>query len=333
MNPKISIIVPVYNVEKYIAKCIQSLLDQTYKNFEAIIVDDGSPDNSIKIAKELVGNDSRFVFLEKENGGLSSARNFGLDHVTGDYIAFLDSDDYLAADCFEKVIDLFVCDKELDVVLFGYNWVDEYGQIMDLFMPNLELYYQRKDFLLSTECINYSACNRMYRASVWDNSRFVDGILYEDKEIMPKILYRKNISILNEYLYYYLQRSGSIMNSYSRQKSVSSVLYIYDKYLDFLITEQLYERYKDYYGKSYIKFCFYRQISMLLAFSDSYVEDSKYLMKQLDRNMITNKKIIRLFGMCSKVTLSLLMFKVSPRLLRSLHAVQQKIKSVLKFNQ
>ena len=93
-----SVIVPVYNVEKYIEKCIQSLLDQTYHKFEALIIDDGSVDRSIEIAKQLVKDDPRFLFFKKENGGLSSARNCGLDHATGDYIALLDSDHYCAND-------------------------------------------------------------------------------------------------------------------------------------------------------------------------------------------------------------------------------------------
>ena len=88
MTPLVSIIIPVYKVEKYIEKCMQSLLDQTYDNFEALVVDDGSPDSSITLAKELVGNDSRFIFFEKENGGQGSARNLGLDHAKGEYIAF-----------------------------------------------------------------------------------------------------------------------------------------------------------------------------------------------------------------------------------------------------
>lgn len=333
ISPIVSIIVPVYNVEKYITKCIQSLLGQTYTSFEAIIVDDGSVDNSIKIAKELVGNDPRFIFLEKKNGGLSSARNFGLEHVTGDYIAFLDSDDYLAVDCFEKVMGYFICDKELDVILFGYNWIDENHNMIGRFMPDLDQYLSKQDILLAEEYINYSVWSKIYRKEIWHNQSFVEGLLYEDKEIIPALLYKRKLHVIGEHLYFYLQRSGSIMNSYSRQKSVSSVLYIYDKYLEFLASEQLYEQYKYYYEKSYIKFCFYRQVSMLLSFSDSYVQDGKYLMKQLDSNMVTNKKIIRSFGICSKVTLSLLAFKASPILVKFLYVIQQKIKLVVKFNQ
>ncbi|WP_077925984.1 glycosyltransferase family 2 protein [Wohlfahrtiimonas larvae] len=332
-NALVSIIVPVYNVEKYITKCIQSLLDQTYKNFEAIIVDDGSLDNSIQIAKSLVGDDSRFIFLEKENGGQGSARNIGIDHATGQYISFLDSDDYFSHDFLKKMLDPLQKNAFIDITMCGYQRVKEDGSIIDSFMPNITYYKNNKDILLSYEYINYGVCNKVYRMEVWNNYRFNTAITYEDKEILPIVIHNCSLHLIDEYLHFYVYRKGSTMNTYSRQKSVSSVLYIYDKYLEFLTTEKLYEQYKDYYEKSYIKFCFYRQISMLLSFSDSYVQDSKYLMKQLDLNIIANKKIIRLFGMCSKVTLSLLMFKVSPRLLKSLYAVQQKIKSVLKFNQ
>lgn len=329
----ISIIIPVYNVEKYITKCIQSLLDQTYTTFEAIIVNDGSVDNSIKIAKELVGNDPRFIFLEKENGGQGSARNMGINYSKGQYLAFLDSDDYFRNDFLKKMLGPLQENTDIDIAICGYHRIKDDGSVIDSFMPDIAQYKNTNDILLSYEYINYGICNKVYRSDIWKNYHFNTEITYEDKEILPMVIYNSSLYLIEEYLHFYVYRKGSTMNSYSRQKSVSSVLYIYDKYLDFLITEQLYEHYKDYYERSYIKFCFYRQISMLLSFSDSYVGDSKYLMKQLDRNMITNKKIIRLFGMCSKVTLSLLIFKASPKLLKSLHAVQQKIKSALKFNQ
>ena len=104
-EPLISIIVPVYNVEKYLKKCLDSILSQTYKNFEVIIVNDGSPDNSQKIIDEYKKKDKRIIVLEKENGGLSSARNYGIEHANGKYISFVDADDYIEKDYVEKLYD------------------------------------------------------------------------------------------------------------------------------------------------------------------------------------------------------------------------------------
>ena len=100
----VSIIIPVYAVENFIEKCLLSILKQTYKNFQCIVVDDGSPDNSITIGKKVVSDDERFEFLSKNNGGLSDARNFGLKYVKGDYICFLDSDDYYSEYFIEEML-------------------------------------------------------------------------------------------------------------------------------------------------------------------------------------------------------------------------------------
>lgn len=106
----ISIIVPVYKVEKYLDKCVESIVEQTYKNLEIILVDDGSPDNCPAMCDEWAKKDSRIKVIHKKNGGLSSARNAGLDGCTGDYIYFLDSDDYIADNCIEMLFNAIVSD-------------------------------------------------------------------------------------------------------------------------------------------------------------------------------------------------------------------------------
>ena len=325
----ISIIIPVYNVEKYIAKCIQSLLDQTYKNFEAIIVDDGSPDNSIKIAKELVGNDSRFVFLEKENGGLSSARNFGLDRVTGDYIVFLDSDDYYEVEALERIIGYFKVNPTIDILLFGFNIVDESHNLLRKTSRNF-LQYSKKDILLSEEIISYSVSDKAYRREVWNNIRFVDGIIYEDKQIMPLLLYNNKFGMLDASLYNYLQRAGSIMHSYDRVRSLNSIKYIYQTYYDFLVSEQIYEQYIDYYQKSYIKFCFFTQLHIILNYSKEYGVDCQYLYKQLDHKIITYSNINKYYGLFSKQGIIFGLFKLSPHLVRIIKLIHEKLFHFLK---
>ena len=121
MDYLISIIIPVYKVEAYIEKCMRSLLEQTYTNFEVLVVDDGSPDSSIKLAKSVVADDPRFLFFEKENGGIGTARNLGLDNAKGDFITFLDSDDSYTPDMLYIVNEELSDDTSIDVLAFGMN--------------------------------------------------------------------------------------------------------------------------------------------------------------------------------------------------------------------
>ena len=123
MNYKVSIIVPVYNVEKYIHKCIVSILSQTYKNLEIILVDDGSPDNCGKICDEYASNDNRIIVIHQKNGGLSAARNAGLNISTGNFIVFVDSDDYLENSAIEDCIH-YIKINSCDILIF--NWYNVY---------------------------------------------------------------------------------------------------------------------------------------------------------------------------------------------------------------
>ncbi|WP_158076834.1 glycosyltransferase family 2 protein [Wohlfahrtiimonas populi] len=325
-----SIIIPVYKVEKYITKCIQSLLDQTHQNFEVLLVDDGSPDNSIEIARKLVGNDSRFIFLEKENGGQASARNLGLDHAKGECISFLDSDDYFENSFLEKIFAVFKAQPNIDIVICGYQQVEENGDVIKKFMPVLNPDHEREDVLFAYENIDYNVWNKVYRRSVWENQRFIEGIIYEDKEILPRLLYKKQLYLLEEYLCCYVRREGSTMNSYAREKSVSSVLFIYREYKRFLESHYIYEQHCDYYQKAYIRFCFFRQLYMISSFSANYVDDCAYLMNRLDNTLITNSYVKQYYGLFSKQFISLILFKISPRLFKVIYELQQSMMKVIK---
>lgn len=216
MEKLISVIVPVYNVEKYIHRCVDSILAQTYTNLEIILVDDGSPDNCPAICDEYAKKDSRIKVIHKENSGLSSARNAGLDIATGDYIGFIDSDDYIASDMYKKLYKSII-ENDSDMAICNYEFVNEQGKSLNNNMPVPNGVYSAKEALAFLQIDNYgafvSACNRLFSKNLFDNFRFPIGKLNEDNFTAYQLIYRcGNIVMLSEPLYSYLQHSDSIMH-------------------------------------------------------------------------------------------------------------------------
>ncbi|MBO4894987.1 MAG: glycosyltransferase [Clostridia bacterium] len=214
-SKKISIIIPVYKVEKYLQRCLDSVISQTYKNLEIILVDDGSPDNCGRICDEYAEKDDRIRVIHQENGGLSAARNAGLDIAIGDYIGFVDSDDYVARDMYEKLYNVLI-ENDADEAICNYEFIDE-------FENELKYYSPIKDEVLSgAEAIiklNYEyhwyylvAWNKLYKKSVFEGERFPVGKVCEDNFIVHKLFYKcRKIVTLSEKLYFYTQRKDSIM--------------------------------------------------------------------------------------------------------------------------
>ena len=204
---KISVIVPVYNVEKYLRRCLDSLVNQTFKDFEVILVNDGSPDNSQSIIDEYQSKYPFIKSLKKENGGMSSARNMGLDNAVGEYIAFVDSDDYVEVFFLEKLYNRAI-ETNSDVVICNYHALnEEESRTINChmnFSPE-----DKKEYLLSPPMV----WNKLIKKEVMDKIRFREGIFYEDLDICVRMLPLINkISFVDEPLYnYYLQQSGSIM--------------------------------------------------------------------------------------------------------------------------
>lgn len=322
-SPKVSVIIPVYGVEKYIEKSIQSLLDQSYTNFEAIIVDDGSPDNSIAIAKKLVRNDPRFIFLEKENGGQSSARNMGLEYVTGEYIAFLDPDDYLDKKCFQKVIEVLIKSPAAEIVLFGHSLVDESGNILHRFIPDLEGYKQKKDYLLSEKTIDYSIWSKIFKKDIFKNYRFVNGLLYEDKHLVVQLLLNREIKSISRTLYFYVQRSGSTMNSYN-PNCIRDYTYIYNSFKKFLEENNLFFNNYEYYCRSYLLECHLSLIVQLAKYSPNYKKDCIELKEKANQSCISWKSIFQNLSVFSMQFWAVAIFKVSPKLFRILILLKSK---------
>lgn len=211
-NPKISIIVPVYKVEKFLSECVSSILTQSFRDFELVLVDDGSPDECPQMCDKYSLNDPRVVTFHKKNGGMSSARNFGLDHAKGRYIMFVDSDDLLAEDALERLYNEIIT-TNADVVLGRiirfdaksgksrpYTHLEDYKEMSGK---------QTLEMLLKGNPLNISVCGGMYKREVWDEVRMPVGYVCEDWYIMPDIYLQKDIAVVFLPMLVYLYRDNA----------------------------------------------------------------------------------------------------------------------------
>ena len=224
MNDLISIIIPVYNVEKYIEKCIQSVLQQTYENLEIIIVDDGSPDSSPEICKKYVQKDSRIKLFHKQNGGLSDARNYGLEHAHGRYVYFLDSDDYIIKDAIEQLYQPIAGkDNEISVMNFYTVWKDKKEINKNIILGE----FNQKEallYLLQGKISNY-AWDKLYPIELWKDIKFPVGKIFEDTRTTYKVFNKaKRVKTLDYAGYCYVQRPGSITDNdkYNRTEVIEA---------------------------------------------------------------------------------------------------------------
>ena len=217
---KVSIIVPVYNVEKYLAKCLDSLVNQTLEDLEIIVVDDGSRDNSKQIIDEFQTKyPDKIKSFVKENGGLSDARNFGLDRAGGDYIGFVDSDDYVTAEMFEEMYSL-AQKYDAEMVICNLQKVDENGKIIQKLtqVPNMpEKIDLAKNFSVFSD-LGYFACNKLFRKELFENKRFKKGVHFEDIQLVPQLLLGcKILAQTQNYHYQYLERQDSITKTHTEK--------------------------------------------------------------------------------------------------------------------
>ena len=214
--PEISIIVPVYKVEKYLDRCVKSILDQTYTDFELILVDDGSPDNCPAMCDAWAEKDNRIRVVHKENGGLSSARNAGLDIMKGEYVTFVDSDDAIRSDSL-YALKYAIDQCHADISIADVERLNE-GEAVPI--PKEVLDVEAISGIeacekIYQEAVKYvTACNKLYHRNLFDNLRFPLGKIHEDEFITYKLYYKaERVAVISDKLYYYYTVPGSIMNS------------------------------------------------------------------------------------------------------------------------
>lgn len=216
---KISIIVPIYNMETYLERCVDSILKQTYSNLEIILVDDGSSDSSPKMCDQYAVKDPRIKVVHKTNGGLSSARNAGLDNATGDYIGFVDSDDYISTDMYNVLVGRLE-ESDCDIANAMYVRADENGNTFPSRVPhNTDTEISSEQFVreLMLHTGDVSVCTKLFRAEIFNGIRFPEGKLNEDLLFMLEVFTKVNkVAFAAHVGYYYFVRSGSTSSGYGK---------------------------------------------------------------------------------------------------------------------
>jgi glycosyltransferase involved in cell wall biosynthesis len=321
----ISVIVPIYKVEKYLKKCIDSIINQTYRNLEIILVDDGSPDYCGEICDDFKLKDERVVVIHKENGGLSDARNVGLDIAKGKYIMFVDSDDYIAENMVYKLYST-LRENNADMSLCGHIYVDEngnlvnsHGEIKDEVISGTDALKKNIDGEICT-----ALWSKLYRTNLFQTIRFPFGKLYEDKFTTHLIFGKcKRVSCVSDRLYFYLQRNGSIMWNTRNKVSIKRLDEV-DAYLEYSLYLKTASIENVYIRKAYFKsiFIFAYVFFNILNPSKSEViklEETRKLLKK-NRKLGKGSSIIK-----KTYTIIVLYFpNISRLMLRIIYKIKNK---------
>ena len=228
MKPDISIIVPVYNTEKYVQSCLNSLIKQTHEAIEIIVVNDGSNDESLARCKEMAKKDSRIKIFTKTNGGLSDARNYGINKAEGKYLGFVDSDDYISENMYESLLS-GITYNNADIAVAAINQVDEIGNILKtrLIDGNEKLLtrYDGMEELLFSQRISNSVCNKLFKRELFDEIRFPIGKLYEDEYVTYRVFDKaQKIYICTNAFYFYRYNEASITHCKFSEKEFDRII-------------------------------------------------------------------------------------------------------------
>ena len=222
---KISVIVPVYNAEQFLKKCIDSILNQTYNNIELILVDDGSLDNSLSICEEYSKKDRRVKVLHKVNGGVSSARNIGLEHASGDLISFIDADDALENDMYEYLLKIME-ESNADISHCGYKRLNESDEVLNEFFGTGEIilldFTTTLEYMFQGKKFNCGLWNKLYKSEVISNVRFDESLKNNEDILFNGLVFQNARKIVfgDETKYLYYEHSSSACNTLSSEQQI-----------------------------------------------------------------------------------------------------------------
>ena len=283
---KLSVIVPVYNVEEYIYNALDSLVRQTLKDIEIIVVDDGSKDNSSKIVKDFQKKYKNIEYYKKKNGGLSDARNYGIKYARGEYIAFLDSDDYISYDAYEKMYNK-AKEKDYDIVTCDVEYVYQFKTKIIKTTPKKDTKNIRKTML----DIYPAAWNKIFKRTLFDNNiLFKKGVWFEDVEFIYRILpYVKSIGVVHKPFNKYVQRSGSITRTVN--KKIYDYVYNMNGLVDYYKENDLYNKYQKELEYVYVRYVYATFIKSVLRYDyKDYLEALDFAIMNVKKNFPNYKK-------------------------------------------
>lgn len=284
INKKVSIIIPIYNVEKYLDKCIESIVGQTYKNLEIILVDDGSPDSCPSICDDWAKKDNRIKVIHKTNGGVSSARNTGIDAATGDYVVFIDGDDCINAK-FSQFIEN--ADENSDIVITPWTTLDVANEVLELIDANFESLISRYDLTIA------SSCAKLFKVATISGVKFSEGVTVgEDKEFVIKALLKSdNVEIINLPFYEYTQNPESVMSN----KGYRLICKLFDS------TQKVFDNIETYECSSERKLVIKREFSSNLYGVFRFYPNCNKSEQKLVRKLIKeNKHLLKIVTVKSK---------------------------------
>lgn len=270
---RVSVIIPVFNVERYLHRCVDSILNQSYKDLEVIIVDDGSPDNCPAICEEYARKDRRVKVIHKNNGGLSSARNSALDIATGEYVMFVDSDDYIHPDTICTTLEL--AEKEgAEIVQFETESKKNPSSISNY---QLSIYDNRSIFLKRAQRI--MLCAKLYKRSLWDGIRMPEGMVNEDDGTTWKLYYRsKKIVRINAPYYHYTKNPDGIIAHQKKEMSSDMITHYTERI-------RYFENVGDKDLTDYSRWCFCLPLAIALFKNRVRKEDRKTMVSHFKTNL------------------------------------------------
>lgn len=294
MQPKVSVIIPAYNVEKFIEKCVNSVLDQSFSDFEIILVDDGSKDSTPKICDELANKDSRITVIHKENGGLSDARNAGIRKSVGKYLAFVDGDDIVDKDYLKELYNLITMEDNIEVafvsgVAFGENATPKGSKSTLSKVVSTEEIVRK---MCLRDGIDHTAWGKLFLAELWKDFKYPVGKLYEDYLTTYRVLSKVDkIAYSDAKMYFYIQHNESIMHMKCSEKTLA-VLDVADQETEFMLKTwpNIREEILDLYVSVYLK----NLQQILNTGMDAFPEYQERTMKVVKKNaslLLKSKRI------------------------------------------
>ena len=274
-NADVDIIIPIYNVSKYLKKCLDSIIQQSFSNYNVLLIDDGSTDDSKVICKEFSKKDKRFKYFFKNNGGLSDARNYGLSHATSEYVVFIDGDDFVDKD-YIKDLYTAVVSTNSQVAVCGHRQVSEDGKnISSIYLPKNKTIISGRSLIylnmLDKKQSLGAAWNKIYKRSLFDTTKFEKGRYFEDTLILIPLFWNiDRVCLVNKILYNYVQRNNSIMHSNFSKKKWKDYIQLYIDQISFLskhsakMTDIIIKNYLNWIFHNYYKIDKYRDLQLFL---------------------------------------------------------------------